>query len=118
MEVSNRLHLEGLARAFRALADRNRLAILELLRRECGGSCRLEPEATGETVSRIAEHFDLALSTVSHHLKELRRAGLIDCRKQGQWVYCSPNLEALRRLREFLHEAPERAARENEPERS
>ena len=91
-----------LAKIFKALSDPNRLAILELLRKECGGSCRLEGGMDGSTVSAIADCFDIALSTVSHHLKELKNAGLIDCVKRGQWVHCAPNAEALRRIERFV----------------
>ena len=54
------------------------------------------------TVSRLADQFDLSLSTVSHHLKELRMAGLIVCEKRGQTVYCAPNEEVLRKLENYL----------------
>lgn len=93
---------QELARIFKALSDPNRLAILQVLRNECGGSCRFEPGDTGNTVSEIADRFDIALSTVSHHLKELKNAGLIDCVKRGQWVYCSPKPEVLAQIREFV----------------
>ncbi|MDX1501448.1 MAG: metalloregulator ArsR/SmtB family transcription factor [Thermoanaerobaculia bacterium] len=100
MQASN--STAEIAAVFKALADPNRLAILQLLRECCGESCRFEPGEEGETVSEIARRFDLALSTVSHHLKELRNAGLIDCVKRGQWVYCTPNRDVLARLRTFL----------------
>ena len=96
------MNTEELARIFKALSDPNRLAILQMLRTECGGSCRFEPGEAGNTVSAIAERFDIGLSTVSHHLKELKNAGLIECVKRGQWVYCSPRPEVLARLREFV----------------
>ena len=96
------LQTHELAAVFKALSDPNRLAILQLLRECCGDSCRFEPGDEGETVSSIAERFDISLSTVSHHLKELRNAGLIDCVKRGQWVYCSPNPKVLAGLRDFL----------------
>lgn len=82
-----------LAHIFRALADPNRLAIYELVR---------ERGADHASVSRIAEEFDLALSTVSHHLKELRTAGLIRCERAGQTVYCSTDPDALAAIERFL----------------
>ena len=96
-----------LARVFKALSDPNRLAILQLIRRRCGSGCRLSSEDEGNSVSRIAEAFDLSLSTVSHHLKELRNVGLIRCEKRGQWVYCSANEEVLRQLRGFVERGEE-----------
>ncbi len=89
---------------FKALSDANRLAIFQLVRRRCREGTRIRREQTGESVSRIAEEFDLALSTVSHHLKELKRAGLIKCEKRGQWVYCSPDEGVLARVGAFLED--------------
>jgi ArsR family transcriptional regulator len=93
---------EELARIFKALSDPNRLAILQMLREECGGTCRFEPGENGNTVSEIAKCCDIGLSTVSHHIKELKNAGLIECVKRGQWVYCSPRPEVLAQIREFV----------------
>ena len=91
-----------LAAIFKALSDPNRLAILQMLREECGGECRFEAGGEGKTVSEIAGCCEVGLSTVSHHLKELRQAGLIDCEKRGQWVHCSPNARALAAVERFL----------------
>jgi ArsR family transcriptional regulator len=96
-----RKHTEELARLFKALSDPNRLAILQLIRERCPAGCRLTEEEDRNSVSAIAERFDLALSTVSHHLRELRGAGLIRCEKRGQWVYCAPDEKALARIRSF-----------------
>ena len=82
-----------LAGIFRALADPNRLAIFRLVR-ERGSKVRTLEEAEN-SISKIAREFDLSLSTVSHHLKELRNAGLISCEKRGQTVYCTAEPEAL-----------------------
>jgi len=97
--------IEELAKIFKALSDPNRLAILQLIRRRCGRGCRVPADQEGNSVSAIAEEFDLALSTVSHHLKELRTAGLITCEKRGQWVHCAPNEEMLRSIEEFVGSA-------------
>jgi ArsR family transcriptional regulator len=96
------MNINKLATIFKALSDPNRLAILQMLRDECGGECRFEAGDEGKTVSEIAGCCEVGLSTVSHHLKELRLAGLIDCEKRGQWVRCSPNPEALAAVEQFL----------------
>jgi DNA-binding transcriptional ArsR family regulator len=85
---------------FKALADPNRLAIFELVRER--GSDVGTVEDAQNTISKIAREFDLSLSTVSHHLKELKNAGLIRCEKRGQTVYCSPEPEALEAIGRFL----------------
>jgi DNA-binding transcriptional ArsR family regulator len=92
-----------LAGLFRALADPNRLAIFELVR-ERGTGVHTVEEAQN-SISKIAREFDLSLSTVSHHLKELRTAGLIQCEKHGQTVYCTPVPEALEAIAGFLGES-------------
>ena len=94
--------MKDLAKVFRALSDANRLAIFELLRRRCAGGSKLKPGEVGPSVSRIAEEFDLSLSTVSHHLKELRTAGLISCERQGQHIFCSVNPDTLAEVERFI----------------
>jgi ArsR family transcriptional regulator, arsenate/arsenite/antimonite-responsive transcriptional repressor len=70
--------LQDRARAaglFHALSDETRLAILERLRR---GEC---------CVCELMDQLDAAQSRLSFHLKVLREAGLIDCRREGRWAY-------------------------------
>ena len=80
--------LERAARQFRALADETRLAILKQLR-VCGEMCACDFVAC----------CGLAQPTVSHHLKVLREAGLVETDKRGQWVYYRLNAPALEALR-------------------
>ena len=96
--------MTDLAGIFKALSDPNRLQIFQLLRKRCGRGCRVPAGESGNTVSELAAEFDLALSTVSHHLKELKNAGLITCEKRGLWVYCAPNEEILKRIGSFAKE--------------
>lgn len=96
------MNVHELAAIFKALSDPNRLAILQMLREECGGECRFEADGGGKTVSEIAGCCKVGLSTVSHHLKELRQAGLVDCERRGQSVWCSPNPRALATVEKFL----------------
>ncbi|MER7486452.1 metalloregulator ArsR/SmtB family transcription factor [Streptomyces sp. NPDC126497] len=67
-----------LARVFKALGDPVRLRLLSMIASRPGGEvcvCDLTPA------------FDLSQPTISHHLKLLRQAGLIDCERRGTWVY-------------------------------
>ncbi|MGW3033456.1 ArsR/SmtB family transcription factor [Streptomyces sp. NPDC001178] len=68
-----------LARVFKALGDPVRLRLMSMIAsRGVGGEvcvCELTPA------------FDLSQPTISHHLKLLRQAGLIDCERRGTWVY-------------------------------
>ncbi|MFE1451160.1 ArsR/SmtB family transcription factor [Streptomyces olivaceoviridis] len=67
-----------LAKVFKALGDPVRLRLLSMIASRPGGEvcvCDLTPA------------FDLSQPTISHHLKLLRQAGLIDCERRGTWVY-------------------------------
>lgn len=82
-----------LARVFKALGDPVRLRLLSMIASRAGGEvcvCDLTPA------------FDLAQPTISHHLKLLRQAGLIDCERRGTWVYYWLVTEATDRLAGIL----------------
>ncbi|MFB6347191.1 MAG: ArsR/SmtB family transcription factor [bacterium] len=90
---------------FEALASTTRMKILDALREkrlECDnpGSCDLSERCcnVGELVDRLG----LTQPTVSHHLKELRRAGLITSEKDGRTLYCSINDEKFEELCRFI----------------
>lgn len=91
----------ALTEVFRALSDPTRLAIYELVRTLSPVEGHTADELKS-SVSQIAGQFDLSLSTVSHHLKELRRAGLIKCERRGQFVYCSAESRVLADLEAFI----------------
>jgi ArsR family transcriptional regulator len=67
---------ERLATAFKALADPTRVGIVNRLARS-GEVC----------VCTLTAEFDLSQPTISHHLRILREAGLIDAAKRGKWSY-------------------------------
>jgi DNA-binding transcriptional ArsR family regulator len=91
--------MPDMARVFKALGDPTRLAIFELVR-NCGPSGCTESQAS-DSLSEIAERFNLSLSTVSHHVKELRTAGVITCEKRGQRLHCWVDPEVLEELSLF-----------------
>ena len=80
------------ARLLKALSDPTRLRILSLLSRHEGEVCVFE----------IVESFTLEQPTISHHLRILRDAGLVDSRKKGLWSYYYVRREALSRAREGI----------------
>ncbi|RZU14947.1 helix-turn-helix transcriptional regulator [Streptomyces sp. BK239] len=83
----------GLAKIFKALGDPVRLRLLSMIASPSGGEvcvCDLTPA------------FDLSQPTISHHLKLLRQAGLIDCERRGTWVYYWALPGTLERLSAFL----------------
>ncbi len=84
---------------YAALANPNRLLLMLRLIDSCGpdDSCSTDDGMTAY-VSDLSEGLDIAQSTVSHHLKELRQAGLITMTRRGRNVECHVNTEALAEL--------------------
>ena len=91
--------MADMAKVFKALSDPTRLAIFELVRK-CGTEGCTEDQAA-DSLSQIAERFGLSLSTVSHHVKELRSSGLITCEKDGQRLHCWVDPDVLTELEQF-----------------
>ncbi|WP_190199341.1 ArsR/SmtB family transcription factor [Streptomyces djakartensis] len=89
-----------LAKVFKALGDPVRLRLMSMIasRGEGGEVC----------VCELTPAFELSQPTISHHLKLLRQAGLIDCERRGTWVYYWVLPGVLDRLAAFLS-APQSA---------
>jgi ArsR family transcriptional regulator, arsenate/arsenite/antimonite-responsive transcriptional repressor len=66
-----------MAAVAKALGDPVRLQLVDVLRKHAGRVC----------VCELVPLFDLSQPTVSHHLKVLRDAGIVDCERQGLWAY-------------------------------
>ncbi len=60
------------------------MALLETIAGEHECPCR-----------RLREQFPVSKATISHHIKELVRAGLVDARKEGQYLHCEVRREVL-----------------------
>lgn len=82
------------AAMFKALGDPVRLRLLSLI------ACHPNGEAC---VCEISPTFDVSQPTISHHLKLLRSAGLLDCERRGTWVYYWVIPSALQQLSSVLH---------------
>jgi ArsR family transcriptional regulator len=87
----------ALADRFKALADPSRVAILSML--------SVEQECC---VCVFTEALDLSQPTVSHHLRVLREAGLVEATRRGTWAFYRLVPAALEELRSALE--PGRAA--------
>ena len=81
--------------ALAALAQDTRLAVFRLL---------VEAGPEGMTVGRIGEAVKTAPATLSFHLKELVRAGLIASRQESRFIWYSANYEAMNGLIAYLTE--------------
>lgn len=84
---------KSLAAVFKALSDPVRLRLLSLIASHEGGEA---------CVCDLAGPFDVTQPTISHHLKVLREAGLIDSERRGTWVYYWVLPNALDRLGALL----------------
>jgi ArsR family transcriptional regulator len=60
-------------------------------------------------VCDISPTFDLSQPTISHHLKVLREAGLLDCERRGSWVFYWVVPTALHQLSSVLGAADQTA---------
>ena len=85
----------GLAQVFRALGDPVRLRLVSLIGAHQGGEA---------CVCDLSAAFRLSQPTISHHLKVLREAGLIDSERRGTWVYYRLVPSALERMAALLAE--------------
>ena len=81
--------------AFAALAHETRLAVLRLLVRE---------GPNGLPAGAIAEALDVVASTLSFHLKELERAGLLTSWRRQRQIFYAADYKGLRKLMTFLTE--------------
>ena len=95
-----------LVEVFRALSNPNRFTIFERIRELSERSpdrCAMDEECC---VSAIGGALDMAPSTLSEHLKELKRAGLIVMSKRGRLVHCRVAPKALADLESFARGRP------------
>ena len=91
---------EELAATFKALADPTRVAIVNRL-----------TTAEAVCVCDLTAAFELSQPTISHHLRILRDAGLVEAERRGTWAYYRLVPDAIDALRERLRARGERRAR-------
>lgn len=102
MSKSRHEQIEQYAEIFKALSNPNRLRIFLRLMACCAPGTVHTVENGAACVGEIAQGLDLAPSTVSHHIKELYRAGLIRIKRQGQNVECWIDPAVLHDVAEFF----------------
>ncbi len=96
-------NLEKMAGMFKALSHPNRLRIFLRLISCCvpGTVHRLDEEGS-KYVGDLGRDLGIVPSTVSHHIKELRRAGLIRMERRGQKIECWVDSEVIKELAGFF----------------
>ena len=87
-----RQQAERMAVVAKALGDPIRVQLVDVLRRHAGKVC----------VCELTPLFDVGQPTVSHHLKVLRRAGIVDSERQGLWAYYYVLPDAIDELTRWL----------------
>jgi ArsR family transcriptional regulator len=68
----------------KALADPRRMALLQAIAGEEECACQ-----------KLREEFPVSKATISFHIKELVRAGLVEARREGQFLHCEVQREML-----------------------
>ncbi|SDK13817.1 ArsR/SmtB family transcription factor [Natronincola ferrireducens] len=83
--------MEDKIELLKALSDKNRLLILDML--SCGELCGCD----------IMEGLSLTQPTISHHMKILQQCKLVMGRKEGKWTFYSINRERVDAIQQFIH---------------
>jgi ArsR family transcriptional regulator len=84
-----------LIHSLKAIADPARLKILRLLKQK--GQCSIG-KGVGMCACDVQDHIPLSQPTISHHMSILRKAGLVDGKKHGLWMWYQRNEKALKDL--------------------
>src|ERR1700735_1635515 len=82
----------SMAEVAKALGDPIRLQLVDVLRKHAGKVC----------VCELVPLFEISQPTLSHHLKKLREAGIVDSERRGLWAYYYVIPEALDELTGWL----------------
>jgi ArsR family transcriptional regulator len=91
-----------LDRVLQAIADPTRRRILQTLR--VRGACSIGKEV-GLCASDIEQRIPLSQPTISHHMSILKKAGLVEAQKLGQWMWYRRNDRALRQFAKILRQS-------------
>jgi ArsR family transcriptional regulator len=83
---------ERMAEVAKALGDPIRLQLVDVLRKHAGKVC----------VCELTPLFEVGQPTVSHHLKVLREAGIVDSERRGLWAYYYVIPDSLKELTAWL----------------
>ena len=86
------MNINDKERIFKALGDKNRLMIMDLISQE---------ELSAD---KILEQVNMGQSTLSHHMKILCDSGIVNARKDSRWVYYTINAEVAAEISSVISE--------------
>jgi ArsR family transcriptional regulator, arsenate/arsenite/antimonite-responsive transcriptional repressor len=92
---------QSLNRTLQAISDPTRRRILQALRER--GGCSLGKDI-GLCACDVEQRVHLSQPTISHHMSVLKKVGLVEAKKQGQWVWYCRNEKAIGDLARTLRE--------------
>jgi len=103
MSNNKNIQIDEFAEIFKALSNPNRLRIFLRLASCCKpGTVGFVDESATAYIGELGEEVNVMKSTVSHHIKELRRVGLIRTERQGQKIACWVDPQMVESLKEFF----------------
>ncbi|MDH5324335.1 MAG: helix-turn-helix domain-containing protein [Gammaproteobacteria bacterium] len=91
---------------FKALSNPNRLTLFNRLMNCCTPGTKCSPQERF-CVSDLGSGLDIAASTLSHHVKELHQAGLINMERRGKHIDCWIDPDRLQQLSAFFVPEPD-----------
>jgi DNA-binding transcriptional ArsR family regulator len=96
-------HIEELADIFKALSNPNRLKIVEKLMACCKPGTVLDIDVYDSSyINELGAGLGIGKSTTSHHIKELKRVGLIRTQRDGQRIKCWLDPELVNIISDFF----------------
>ena len=100
--------IKTLSEQFKALSNPHRLELFRRMFTCCppGTRCSTE-EAVRFNVGQLGDGLNIAPSTLSHHIKELNRAGLVQMERKGKFIECWVEPGTLTQLATFFSELPQ-----------
>jgi DNA-binding transcriptional ArsR family regulator len=112
MSINRDKQIEKFAEMFKALSNPNRLKIFLRLAALCMPDCcmpgvpdNISKDMKSEgcaCVGDLGKELDIVSSTISHHIKELKRVGLIDVTRRGQRIECRINPDTVAAFQGFF----------------
>lgn len=90
-------------RSFAELGNPLKFKIFLKIAKE-GCDCDLDHQAgyEGNCVSAIVKDLKIPQSTASTYIKDLKKSGLIVCKKNGKYLYCQPNLDTFKNIKSLV----------------